>query len=741
MDLCFLTIVRRFCILLLVTLTAISQSYGDDCECSAYGIYDQIVPLAKEVGTIGMLGLTELQPSYYPTEEHRKWLTLMGWDQQNISWKCRKKIPITLRMRASTAGIGSGDQVNFLNLGRDYFDRVFNILTGIYVIAGFCPGTSGGPTGNWRTGGVNGGVEGTDRLSDPSAGSPAPSGTTLSFPEYCVSSDINVNAEEYLKMAANGEVSGPFSSAPWLPKPDYEVLLGYFRLIHSGSQAGAERILSGLKSKLTIDQKLMLVQLVGYRGALDYDDARRENSITASGIVSMDDLLKTWAANTDNGYNYDADAFAAYSGVPRPSDWSLAGVCRDVAVAQAKMLSWLGLKAYTISYATSGSMHTNVVAYEKNSPGKLHKINWSDRTDALNLEGGQALYQGHGDQTLTYRISDENGKMLNIVPSELGKTLQELAGFRTKTLDPLVSNQSNSFVGEIPSGINRNYRVFASQDGTGASYLGAALSQRYRQRGNAPGQAGVVVGTQGKDVPVGYGSVKRNLDFVYAQIEQHLNSSKKRMLNDQVQLQIESFASAMMLLGITRYGTDYRTSGPLSVSMDGDLRAQAGVTLKQGSAVKGDDQRIGTVFGAYIQVAPGVGDIRNMNAADLPSNARVVLTHALFSAEGRLRLAKSPEGRAYLLAATQVLASHTGLRGKAEVGVAIDNIGAMLTLQGRLTKDAPVFEEGTMRRIGAKVLYRSQKKIDADLSWNYNLDSISDTGTDFDIFGNIVIRH
>jgi hypothetical protein len=100
-----------------------------------------------------------------------------------------------------------------------------------------------------------------------------------------------------------------------------------------------------------------------------------------------------------------------------------------------------------------------------------------------------------------------------------------------------------------------------------------------------------------------------------------------------------------------------------------------------------------------------------------------VLNKLFMSAEGRIKLSQSPEGRAYMIAATTVLIDQLGVRGRAQLGIFNDNAGATVQVEGRLTNDSVLFEDGSARTASASVYVNPNKYIRLSLTASVPLES------------------
>src|SRR5262249_24581793 len=132
----------------------------------------------------------------------------------------------------------------------------------------------------------------------------------------------------------------------YLSKSDVQVVGMYHGILSAGSEAAAVAYVKANKDGLTDDQFRPVVQILRQRLADDYDMQRAEGGPHSTGIVTGDQLLAAAATNTEFG-----------------SASNVAGVCRDIATFQAKLLEARGLpNSFVLSYGLPGSFHSIAIS-------------------------------------------------------------------------------------------------------------------------------------------------------------------------------------------------------------------------------------------------------------------------------------------------------------------------------------------------------------------------------------------
>lgn len=173
--------------------------------------------------------------------------------------------------------------------------------------------------------------------------------------------------------------------------------------------------LAAAKDSLTNQQKIELVSKVGGYFGNQYNYTRFNEGDKAKGYVKIEELFDSVKAGVEGG------------------------VCRDIALAQTKMLKELGFKNnYVITYKTLSGYHSDVITKDPET-GKVVKFNYSEVTEMKKNSGTEALIQDStmADHGLNYRIADSDGKPVTQVSSELGSMLKEATGGSSRAFSSL----------------------------------------------------------------------------------------------------------------------------------------------------------------------------------------------------------------------------------------------------------------------------------------------------------------
>ena len=220
--------------------------------------------------------------------------------------------------------------------------------------------------------------------------------------------------------------------------------------------------LNQIKGELSFDEKVRLTSYLGGRFGSDYDSGRAADGLSATGVISIEKMLE----NLSNG---------------KPG-----GICRDMTLAQSKILQQLGVdkdNIYQMSYAVAKGHHAVVVVQDPNDPTKIVKINYDLVQTNENVSGGSSLYQDGilADTGIVYRIYDADGKPVDKVPSEIGKIFREVTGYNDR-IDQGVNSYNLTKTTVRSRWVDAT--IFSGQLSTGESVSGVALNKTFEyQRG------------------------------------------------------------------------------------------------------------------------------------------------------------------------------------------------------------------------------------------------------------------
>ena len=285
----------------------------------------------------------------------------------------------------------------------------------------------------------------------------------------------SINSLENKYLAANG-------SSGWAGKTLKEKadLLQAFAKDRSGVEVPAGMILSEyaighmvqnpndwksslneVKDHLSFEEKMKLASHLGGRFSDNYNYDRADGvGDRKDGIVTIEQLLDS-VKHSDPG-----------------------GVCRDVALAQAQILTQLGVpkdKVYMMGYRTATGGHAVLAVQDPNDKDKIVKLNYDYVSESDNVKGAAALVQDTSlpDTGIQYRLFDADGKPVGKIPSEMGQVLREATG-ASRTSNELVKTYSLQKVGvETPFGAGN---VFSGQTSGGDKIVGVAIDHTIKTK-------------------------------------------------------------------------------------------------------------------------------------------------------------------------------------------------------------------------------------------------------------------
>ncbi|MGK5082878.1 hypothetical protein WDW37_06205 [Bdellovibrionota bacterium FG-1] len=407
------------------------------------------------------------------------------------------------------------------------------------------------------------------------------------------------------------------------------------------------------KDGLTNDQFLRLVSMVSNRLERDYDEKRAASAFGAQGAVSGDSLLSAAHRNSMLG----DEQIAAHSGLPNPTGdlQDFEGVCRDIAVLQAKMLKARGFKnTFVISWASRLGLHTTVITQDPVRPNQLYQFNYKRLAGVSDKDGSVALHQGNWDATMNYRISTPEGRSLTDVPSEMGKFVAEAASFNITHLDPLARASSSMIGAGTRAGENGaiGARLVTGQDAVGSRYLVTALDAKWGDQSGAPGKVGLVAGIQDRPKQVYQTDNDELARLIYLQTEQHLTTTPIKV-GKGVTVEVDSSATLM--------------AGIVSV-MNGKDAIAPSFSLRQGTEVRvnqrSSDGKYHGTYKAGVQLDPlGISDIRNIGQFGK------VWSPSFSSAYGGVSATYKVDPALTLMADVTLVVSQLSARAKIEAGV------------------------------------------------------------------------
>jgi hypothetical protein len=479
---------------------------------------------------------------------------------------------------------------------------------------------------------------------------------------------------------------------------DVQVLQAYQSVIMTGNEKDALAFISAKKDGLSKDQFLEMIQMVGARMSDDYQYARAQIGPAYQGIVTGDQILQAALNNTQQGYLGYYDGMETY-----------AGVCRDIATLQAKMLQARGFpNSLVLTYAVAGiDFHVTSITQDPDDATKIYRFNYDHMVTITDADGPIALFQqnsgrviGVPDTGINYYLSKPEGAVVADVPSEMGKFLAEAAGFDIHQMDPMARTTS-SMLGASYLHDSENQkdtlgaRAIFGQDGVGGQYAGGAADYTYGQGTWHPGKVGIFVGVENRPGAV-YGTDGNDtMAIMYLQEEQHVITPALKLKHD-ITIRLDTSLTALALFaGMLPGGPDAK-----DLQLDGDVRLRSELRMEQSSF----GGKLQSTYRAGVDVNPGFADIRNIY---LYEDLRPTLNSAYVSTDQRLRI----HGKMVLLAALTAAFDELGARGQATLGIATKKFAATAFVSGRLTNGTALYEDNTLRRVGASLTYAPNKHI------------------------------
>lgn len=180
-------------------------------------------------------------------------------------------------------------------------------------------------------------------------------------------------------------------------------------VIAADTEEDRKEVLNSAKDYMSFNQKIYTGHMIGHIMSRHYDYDRDPD-----GIVSKDEI---------------------YNAIREGND---AGVCRDIAVAQAKILKDLDINnVYVLAYTTQNSGHAIVVAQDPNDSNKIVSLNYGEvRTNQVQNAQGLDQSSSIADFGISYRIYNSDGSPHDSISTELGFILNKVLGFDNELSSP-----------------------------------------------------------------------------------------------------------------------------------------------------------------------------------------------------------------------------------------------------------------------------------------------------------------
>jgi hypothetical protein len=346
----------------------------------------------------------------------------------------------------------------------------------------------------------------------------------------------------------------------------------YGKILNARTDDQWKGALTEAKARWSRDEKLQFLRHFGQVLEENYDDSRASFGTSKSGsgvtLLQLMDGLRS-AKNS--------------------------GVCRDIASAQAEMMSELGFSnVYVFAYGSSVP-HTTVLASDPEDPRKLIKLNYSELTSSRDFLEVNALKQAD-DRGIAYQLYQARGGLVSASSSELGQFLTQFSGGDIREID--VFNRMSAPVAasvQATRGGKSGY-LFAGRLSNGTQVVGVAGQAR---KGDAKEE------TLATEAAVAYAQQSgQEIDshHLYGRVTQYVNSPWMR-LSEAIRARAQS-----------------------SVQVAADSSATGWVLANAGFAAeaKSADGKKALELKAGTQYALGLSDIRDIYSVGMFHNLTYV---------------------------------------------------------------------------------------------------------------------
>jgi hypothetical protein len=242
----------------------------------------------------------------------------------------------------------------------------------------------------------------------------------------------------------------------------------YNRMVNS-PQNWAQYLEEG-KNNLSFEEKITFAARLGKAFVGNYDSSRAKAGLSAKGIVSIEEMLANLSTSEK------------------------AGICRDISLAQAQILTELGVNKsniYQMAYNTQGGAHAIVMVQDPNDPNNIIKINYGNISESNGVTGVSSL--DFNDRHLTpmgeeFHVFDSEGRQLLSVPTELGLILNEVSGsfkFNPNALKPYSIRKAVVKTKIV------DLQIFQGAMSSGETVDGFSLQKEFQEGVNSTSKIGV----------------------------------------------------------------------------------------------------------------------------------------------------------------------------------------------------------------------------------------------------------
>ncbi|MBI3557094.1 MAG: hypothetical protein HY074_12595 [Deltaproteobacteria bacterium] len=682
----------------LLQLIAIQAAKAEECACDRYLTFIPEYSLADSVVAAGAAVLHLEGHQFNVDAEVADALIRRIHDDIRIPAECRgyvkSRVHVGPKFSLSLTG-GYGGRAPDFSMNGDYTNGLMGAFNG--MLANYNP------------------------CQRPPAGTPADAYIA------CIKANSGAAYQKFTQRLANassGDLVAQLNGYGITVTPaDVVLLKAYNDALNSGSAANLIAWSGGAGKKLSVDQFLNVVQMMGWEmnNTYNFDRADKKRGQN-KGVKTVDQVLASLKTDTIFMIN-GRDDLAGSLGDFEP-------VCRDAAIMQVQMLRARDMpNSFAVRYNSTGDGHVDVITQDPKDPLKLYTLNWYGRATHSGLDGSQALFQGSGmgipDYTASYTISDWTGKNVADIPSGMGKFLIEASGGNVNTWDPL-ARSNNSILAVSLSPDSRGaiqIRALNGTDTNGAMYTGVAADAHWGVGSNYPGQAGLFVGNQFR--PMGaYGASANGTAFVgMVQAEQHIMTSKLTLLPGVTGL-IDVHGAASGLLTVATSGPDVSNT---ESNTNGQFNHRIGVEARIDQVALGGRLRLQYVGGGNIMI--GQSDVRDESAASLTA----IPLGLYVGARATLNV-----GDVILFGQAKFAVDQLGSRDRVEAGFATRALAVSAYESGRMADGTALIQDGTIRRMGVAVTAAPSKHLRFSLTGEVPIEGDWRAGTNIYASGAVI---
>lgn len=341
------------------------------------------------------------------------------------------------------------------------------------------------------------------------------------------------------------------------------------------------------------------------------------------------------------------------------------GVCRDIASAQAEIMSELGFEnVYVLGYGSSVP-HATLIASDPSDPHKLVKLNYSTVTTSRDFLEINALKE-QGDRGIAYQIYKAKGGLVSSSASELGQVLTHFSGGDIREIDVFSRLTAPALASLKAQNKDWTAQLFTGELTNGTRVVGVSGQRRW---GNAQDEK--IATEVGAAYAKQFGA-EIDSHHLYGRVTQYVNSPWMK-LNEAMRARV--FSSAQIAA---------------DSSMTGWVLANAGIATEAKSA----DGKSTLEVKTGTQLSGGLRDIRDVGRVGMFHNLSYV------SATASRRMGDQWTGLADLAFGYRQL----GAQVMAAMGVKNDKAGTLIKggYEGSLNAETPALAPGTARKFFAE---------------------------------------